>query len=406
MGRLPLPLTLAATKQPDDAVDIILETVRTHFDMQVAYLSEIVDGQSIFRAVSAPGFEALVSPGTTMPLSEVYCQHILDGVLPNLITDTSQHPVAVAMPITQSVPIGSHMSLPVYREDGKVYGMFCCLRTTPHPSLGERDMAVMETFAGLAGRQINDGLRRRAEIADINARLDRALEKDGFRVVLQPVVDLETLQPIKFEALSRFGDGRPPQIWFEEARQVGRQVELEVAAVEKALALLGRFPDDMAIGFNASPQTIASGALIEAIRHVPPERLVVEITEHDVAEDFDELAIALEALRRAGIRTAADDVGAGFSGLIALLRMQPDILKLDIELVRDINQNLAKQALVLGMVDFARKTGAVTTAEGVETEEECAALRRLKVDFGQGYLFARPMDVEDTLTWMGDRRQR
>ncbi|WP_256433048.1 EAL domain-containing protein [Martelella soudanensis] len=86
--------------------------------------------------------------------------------------------------------------------------------------------------------------------------------------------------------------------------------------------------------------------------------------------------------------------------------MQPDILKLDIELVRDINQNLAKQALVLGMVDFARKTGAVTTAEGVETEEECAALRRLKVDFGQGYLFARPMDVEDTLTWMGDRRQR
>lgn len=60
MGRLPLNLTLGPTEQPRDAVDIILETVRTHFDMQVAYLSEIVDGQSVFRAVSAPGFEALI----------------------------------------------------------------------------------------------------------------------------------------------------------------------------------------------------------------------------------------------------------------------------------------------------------------------------------------------------------
>lgn len=404
MGRLPLNLTLGPMEQPRDAVDIILETVRKHFDMQVAYLSEIVDGQSVFRAVSAPGFEALVSPGSALPLSEVYCQHILDGVLPNLMTDTSQHPVAEAMPITHNVPIGAHMSLPVYRENGEVYGMFCCLRTTPHPSLGERDLAVMETFADLAAKQINDGLRRRADITDINARLDRAMVADGFRIVLQPVVDLESRRPIKFEALSRFKGGGPPNIWFEEARKVGRQVEFEIAAVTKALALLDRLPEEMAIGLNVSPQTIASGALLEVIGHIPPERLVVEITEHDVAEDFNELATALEALRERGIRIAADDVGAGFSGLIALLRMRPDILKLDIELVRDINTNLAKQALILGMVDFARQTGALTIAEGVETEEEYAALRRLGVDMGQGYLFARPMDIDDTLKWLTEGR--
>ncbi len=404
MGRLPLNLTLDPIDQPRDAVDIILETVRKHFDMEVAYLSEIVDGQSVFRAVSAPGFEALISPGSVIPLSEVYCQHILDGVLPNLMTDTSQHPLAVAMPITRNVPIGAHLSLPVYRDNGQVYGMLCCLRSTPHPSLGERDLAVMETFAGLAGNQINDGLRRRAEIADINARLDSALAADGFRIALQPVVDLETLRPIKFEALSRFTDGRPPNIWFEEARQVGRQIELEIAAIEKALTLLGQLPEEMAIGFNASPQTITSDALLEAIGHIPAERLVVEITEHDVAEDFDELATALQTLRRRGIRTAADDVGAGFSGLIALLRMRPDILKLDIELVRDINSNLAKQALVLGMVDFARQTGALTIAEGVETEEEYATLLRLKVDLGQGYLFGRPMEIGSAQEWLAERR--
>tara|TARA_B100000378_G_scaffold276098_2_gene273332 strand:- start:5 stop:1219 length:1215 start_codon:yes stop_codon:yes gene_type:complete len=404
MGRLPLNLTLGPIEQPGDAVDIILETVRTHFDMQVAYLSEIVDGQSVFRAVSAPGFEALVGPGTVMPLSAVYCQHILDGTLPNLMTDTSQHPLALAMPITQNVPIGAHMSLPVYRENGEVYGMFCCLRTTPHPDLGERDLAVMETFAGLAARQINDGLRRRAETAEIHARLDGALARGGFRMALQPVVDLETLKPIKFEALSRFADGRPPNSWFDEALRAGRQVELEIAAIEKALALLDQIPEDLAIGFNASPQTITSSALLETIANVPPERLVLEITEHDVAEDFNELATVLEALRQRGIRTAADDVGAGFSGLIALLRMRPDILKLDIELVRDINSNLAKQALVLGMVDFARQTGALTIAEGVETEEEYATLLRLKVDLGQGYLFGKPMDIDDTLKWLAERR--
>ena len=123
-----------------------------------------------------------------------------------------------------------------------------------------------------------------------------------------------------------------------------------------------------------------------------------------MAEDFNELATALEGLRRRGIRTAADDVGAGFSGLIALLRMRPDILKLDIELVRDINSNLAKQALVLGMVDFARQTGALTIAEGVETEEEYATLLRLKVDLGQGYLFGRPMDIGGAREWLAERR--
>ena len=403
MGQLPLPLKLATTGQPSDTVDIILETVRTHFDMQVAYLSEIVEGQSVFRAVSAPGLEGLVSPGMATPLSEVYCQHILDGRLPNLMADTSEYPFAVAMPITENLPIGAHMSLPIYREDGSVYGMFCCLRTTPHPDLTERDLSVMETFAELAAGQINGDLRQRAEFSDINARLDCALGADGFNIVLQPIVDLATLKLIKVEALSRFPGTRTPDLWYRDARLVSRQVELEIASIEKSLALLDRLPGNIAIGVNASPQTIASGALLEAIGKVSPERLVVELTEHDVAEDFDELAVALEALRRAGIRIAADDVGAGFSGLIALLRMQPDILKLDIELVRGIDHNLAKQALVLGMVDFAGKTGAVTIAEGVETDEEYATLRRLKVDYGQGYLFAKPMDIEGVLQWMAKR---
>nr|WP_272212824.1 EAL domain-containing protein [Marinicella sp. W31]MDC2878746.1 EAL domain-containing protein [Marinicella sp. W31] len=407
MSRLPLKLDLDSPTEDGDTLDLILETVRTHFDMQVAYLSEIIDGNSVFRAVNAPGFEALAFPGAVFSLQEVYCQHILDGRLPNVMADTGDHPLAVSMPITANIPIGSHLSVPVYRDDGSVFGMFCCLRTTPNPSLGERDLKVMETFANLAGRQINAGLRRRSELSEAEARIDDAMGGATLRMVLQPIVSLQTGEPIKFEALSRFSGTpcRPPNLWYEEARRVGRQVDLEALSITKALSLLPQLPPDMTIGVNASPETIATGMLADIIRTADPKRIVVEVTEHDIVEDQERLSLELDRLKAMGVRTAVDDVGAGFSGLVALLRMKPDILKLDIELIRDIDSNPAKQALVAGMVHFAEKTSASTIAEGVETEAERDMLCQLKVHNAQGYLFAKPMEVEDAKAWLAAKRK-
>src|SRR5262245_65961443 len=114
----------------DDMVKASLQAIRTHLDMEVAYVSEFVGDRIVFREVDAPGLEAMVKPGDSRSIDEVYCRHILEGRLPQLIPDTAAEPVAMAMPITRAVPIGKHMSVPISMAEGSVYGMFLCVGLT------------------------------------------------------------------------------------------------------------------------------------------------------------------------------------------------------------------------------------------------------------------------------------
>ncbi len=401
-NKLPVSLNVDAVVAEDDILDIALKTVRQHLGMEVAYLSEFVDGRSIFRAVSAPGLEAMIKTGQSVDIREVYCQHILDGALPQVIPDTSLYPIATAMPITRDLPIGSHVSVPVYLPDGRIYGMFCCLSPKPNPSLNPRDLAVMETFAGIASNALNATLQRRSVKADMTALIEDAIANTGFEVVLQPIIFLETGELTGFEALSRFVGTpyRTPDLWFGDALTVGRQIELEALAIRKALALLPQLPADVTISVNASPDTVASGVLEALVIEAGPERVILEMTEHAIVVDFDKVASAIDTLRKLGIKVAADDVGAGHSGLNQLLRLRPDIIKLDIELVRGINENSAKRSLVMGMVHFAADIGATIVAEGIETEAELHTLRQLMVHKGQGYFLGRPKSIEGTLEWI------
>lgn len=131
----------------DDVLDILLETIRRKLGMEVAYLSEFIGNKVVFRAASVSDQMFMARLGQTMDIREVYCKHIIDGNLPRLIEDTSNHSIAMALPITQVLPIGSHVSVPVYRQDGEVFGMLCCLSRTPNPALSSRDLLIMEKFA-------------------------------------------------------------------------------------------------------------------------------------------------------------------------------------------------------------------------------------------------------------------
>ena len=146
-----------------------LSAIRTHLDMEVAYFSEFVDGRTIFRRVDAPGLEHLIKEGDSQSLDDVYCNHILEGRLPELIPDTSQFPLAVSMPITQAVPIGSHASIPIRRADGTPYGMFCCLSPRPNLSLNTRDLDVLRMFADIAAKQVNTELEHNRSKREIYA---------------------------------------------------------------------------------------------------------------------------------------------------------------------------------------------------------------------------------------------
>lgn len=131
-----------------------LDSVHETLGMEVAYLSEFMDSRAVFRAVSVPGLEALIQPSQSMDLREVYCKHIIDGRLPRLMRDTSLHTIATDLPITQMIPIGSHLSVPVHRPDGSVFGMFCFLSRQARPDLTDDALDLVEAQSALVAQQL------------------------------------------------------------------------------------------------------------------------------------------------------------------------------------------------------------------------------------------------------------
>lgn len=397
MGNLPL-----ADNFDQLSIDKALNSVRSYLGMDVAYLSEFIDDETVFRYVDAPGLEQLIKPGDRKSLDTVYCRHILEGRLPELIADTAAEPIAVGMPITSAVPIGSHMSIPIRLPDGEIYGMFCCLSARPNPSLNERDLTFMRMFADLAAERIADQVKATRENDVIRDSIQDKLDAGGFDLVFQPIVNLSSNRIAGFECLSRFASKpyRPPNIWFEEARLVGLNEQLEIAAIRRAIDRLSALPDDLYLSVNASPDVITGEKLVPLLLSVDAKllkRLVLEVTEHEVVPDYEMLHQKLNPLRTAGVRLAVDDAGAGYSSLSHILQLRPDIIKLDMKLVRDIDLDTSRRSLAAAIVYFAREIGVSVVAEGIETEGEEAVLRTLGISKGQGYRLGRPTSYEDAV---------
>ncbi|HWJ74169.1 MAG TPA: EAL domain-containing protein [Kaistia sp.] len=377
-----------------------IAAIREHLGMKIAYVSTFEGDRTVFRTVDAPGFEHLIKPGDSASLDSVYCRHILAGDLPELIVDTRNFPLAMAKPLTRELPVGSHISVPLKGRNGEPVGMFCCLSPQPNPSLSQRDLKVMRVFADIVGEQIVAQLE--AERADKERRdlIDGVIGGRMFSAVFQPIWSLQTRRPVGVEALSRFSalPHRSPDAWFADAAAAGRGIELEIEAMRVALPALHALPPDLYLSVNASATTIRSGRITEILADFPMDKITLELTEHDVVEDYDALVAALAPLRQAGLRIAIDDAGAGFATLQHILRLQPDIIKLDMSLTRSIDVDPARRALATAMVTFARETEATLTAEGVETRGECEALIGLGVQNAQGYFLGKPAELEATLT--------
>jgi diguanylate cyclase (GGDEF)-like protein len=226
--------------------------------------------------------------------------------------------------------------------------------------------------------------RQRTEVEQL-LRLDRPITP-----VFQPVVGLGTGRVVGYEALARFPgtSGRTPDVWFAQAHGCGLGPELEAAAIKAALEPVGR-PFDVHLAINVSPSALTSDLVRDALRG-NLEGIVVEITEHEFVPDDDSLAAAIAELRGRGARIAIDDAGAGHAGLKQLMRVRPDIVKLDRALTHDIHRDAARMALVESFARFARDVGATVCGEGIELLDELAVLADLDVQWGQGFVLARP----------------
>lgn len=212
------------------------------------------------------------------------------------------------------------------------------------------------------------------------------------RIEFQPIFATADRAVVGMEALARFDTSprMPPDAWFAEADAVGWLRGLELAAMRASLHDLARIPPRAFMALNLSPATATSAELREIIEVVPADRIVLEITEHSPVSDYDVLRRALEPLRELGVRVAIDDVGAGFASLRHVLRLDPDLLKLDMALTRAIDADTSRHALVVALAAFASQVGAGVVEEGVETQEELSALEDAGVQFAQGFLLARP----------------
>ena len=232
---------------------------------------------------------------------------------------------------------------------------------------------------------------------DARRRIRQVLDDpDLLVIVFQPVVDLFSGEIIAVEALARFDvmPMRPPNEWFGDAHHAGLGVELEMLAIKRALAYLPMLPEGIALTINAGPETIVGPRLQHQLFDLAPRRVVVELTEHTSFDHYPGLQAALLRLRHGGVRLAVDDAGSGYSSLTHILKLAPDFIKLDRELIAGIDIDPVRRALVTSLVVFAVDTGAEILAEGVETADELETLRRLGVRYAQGYYLGRPAPLD------------
>ncbi len=362
--------------------------------MDVALVSHFADGERVIDIVDA-GVPVAFGPGDSDTVEQTYCERIVDGRLPEVIPDAAANTEARRLPVTRELGIGAHVGVPIVLDNGEVFGTLCTYAHGARPDLDERAGTVLGLVADTIGRTLaaDHGVWRARE--GVRQRLDRLLSGSLLTMAYQPIVRLGSGALASVEALARFPAalGRTPQQWFDDAGSVDQAVELQLSAVYAAVSALPHLPAGVDLHVNLSPAVLVQTSSV-LLQTVPMDRLVIELTEHEAVEDYAVLTAALAPLRAAGAKVAIDDAGAGFASFRHALLLKPEIIKLDISLVRGVDADPSKASLCTALAAFAHATGAVLVAEGVETPAEALAVERLGADLAQGYFFGRPGELE------------
>lgn len=224
------------------------------------------------------------------------------------------------------------------------------------------------------------------------------LEAESISMVYQPVVDIRTSGAksstvVGYESLARFPYASPPE-WFKLAGSSGVGLDLELLAIRAGIeGFTSRDPAPF-LALNLSNLTLLSPQLGSTIKGIDPGRVVLELSDSARIRSYEVTRRAIDALRERGVRLAVDDVGAGEIDMWHILRLDPEILKLDRHLVADQENVRRNNALIRGITTMASDLGIMVVAEAIETEGERQRLLDLGVEFGQGYLFGKPEPLQ------------
>jgi EAL domain-containing protein (putative c-di-GMP-specific phosphodiesterase class I) len=250
-------------------------------------------------------------------------------------------------------------------------------------------LSVAIDFAGVASSLLEEGLenRRRAEASRLG--LATVLLQEAFVPHFQPIVNLDDNRSVGFEALTRFADGTPPDRRFAEATAMGLGLQLERATMASAVMAAESLPKHRWLSLNVSHGMLLATDLVREVIGETTRDIILEVSAQDAAADYESLRLALDQLG-VEVLVALDDVTSRLAEFRRLLMLRPAFIKLDRTWVYRVDQDPARQAVILALRDLATRMDSRLIAVGVETESERDTLAGFGVHLGQGFLLGKP----------------
>jgi EAL domain-containing protein (putative c-di-GMP-specific phosphodiesterase class I)/CheY-like chemotaxis protein len=240
-----------------------------------------------------------------------------------------------------------------------------------------------------------------ADRVGLEVSFERTLET--LWMAFQPIVNARTLSVYAFESLLRSNEPALPHpgAVLDAAERLGRLDALGRIIRAKSASEVAKAPQVPRLFVNLHVRDLLDPDLLDPNAPLSKiaERVVLEITERSSLEDVRDARMRVAALREMGFRIAVDDMGAGYAGLSSFALLEPDVVKLDMSLVRDVDKSATKQRVIRSMTELSKGMGMEVIAEGVETADERDALIELGCDLLQGYLFAKPGKPFPNVDW-------
>lgn len=395
-GDLPLgDATLRETLTRHNGLNLILFRISDHILLRELYGDEVASSvDALFRT----GLQETFSTLHTLQSSPPPCYQLEPGeyllVWPDIgarmyrISDTA---------FTIKLQVQQHLKRELLRLTGR----------EPHVNVG------CATFVKRKDSAPEDGFMQAVRECRIMAR--KGFDLDGLRLsrefkailqthdiqtVYQPIINMQSGSIMAWEALSRGPENSPfrsPVMLFDLAEEMGMLFALERVCRENALKRTGRLAEGQKLFLNVHPRTLTDpGFTPGSTRHMiedmglQPDNIVLEITERHSIRDFSLFYKTLDHYRGQGFQIAIDDAGTGYSGLSTIAELKPNFIKIDMSLIRNIDRDPVRRALLETIVTFADKIDSKVIAEGIETREEAATLLEIGTHYGQGYYLARP----------------
>ncbi|GGW81587.1 putative bifunctional diguanylate cyclase/phosphodiesterase [Alteromonas halophila] len=356
----------------------------------VERIQPLLGDENLLARMGGDEFAILLHDTTSAKECDAFCQRLIQTVEQPFYT-----------PDKQQLRVGLNIGVAHYPSDA----------TDCEQLVRFADMAVysakrqLDSHAAFYSKSLKDITMKRIAMEEA---LRKAIKAREFELFLQPIIDMRSGGIVKAEALIRWRDKSnkliSPDEFIPIAELCGLIIPIGHWVIEQAgnmLKLLHSYNDQLTLSVNLSPKQLNDEHLLDAFTAtinktgIDASKVELEITEGVLIDNFERVERHIRQLRKLGIRISIDDFGTGYSSLRYLQRLSVDTVKIDRSFVHDLSDNENDKAIVLAVIAIAKSLGLEVIAEGVETKAQRHFLMDNACFIAQGYLFGRPVPVDD-----------